>query len=534
MIDLAKLRARAGALAGAMLLAAGLAALAAGPAQAKWLRAESPRFVVYSDGDETVLRDYVKDLEAFDGVLRSLHGLDANAVPPRKLEVYLVRSREQLHVTYPDASEGIAGFYAPTTVDVLAVAIRTKPSGVSNVTHDRVPSGWALDGQQIVFHEYTHHFMLQYFPYGYPAWLVEGYAEYFGPTVVTPERVEVGVLDEARGPELWSSRWLPLRDVLAKNVSQIERERRTWFYAEAWLLTHYFMSDPERYRQLGRYMAAVGKGADPVKAMEEATGMGVEALEARLHDYVKGKLQYTVFDRRKTAEPPITVTVLPPSADELLLDAAMMKGAGTAKKDEAETVKRIRAEAAHFPGDRLAELTLARAEIEYGDRKAGEAILDRRLAAAPDDVEALDLAAHARLDAGDDDKAHAADLAKEAQPFVAKAFKLDPDRYQTLWTYARSRKLLDPDYPSDNTLEALLAAHDLAPQVEEIRLEAARGMIARGRLDYAAAMLTPVANDPHGGEGVETARKLLAEIERKRAGAAPAAPAPATPAPATK
>ena len=36
-----------------------------------------------------------------------------------------------------------------------------------------------LDPKSVLFHEYAHHFMLHHFPAAYPAWYVEGFAEFF-------------------------------------------------------------------------------------------------------------------------------------------------------------------------------------------------------------------------------------------------------------------------------------------------------------------------------------------------------------------
>jgi hypothetical protein len=57
-------------------LAAALAwlAVASAPAEAAWLRAESPHFVVYGEGDEAALRARTATLEDFDALLRLLTG----------------------------------------------------------------------------------------------------------------------------------------------------------------------------------------------------------------------------------------------------------------------------------------------------------------------------------------------------------------------------------------------------------------------------------------------------------------------------
>ena len=60
-----------------------------GAVRAEWLRAESERFIVYSDSDERVLRSYVQNLETFDRVLRFRTGLPMDAAPPRSFETQL-------------------------------------------------------------------------------------------------------------------------------------------------------------------------------------------------------------------------------------------------------------------------------------------------------------------------------------------------------------------------------------------------------------------------------------------------------------
>ncbi|WP_162938837.1 hypothetical protein [Brevundimonas naejangsanensis] len=45
------------------------------PAHAEWRKAESDRFIVYSDVGERQLRNFVQDLESYDRVLRFRMGL---------------------------------------------------------------------------------------------------------------------------------------------------------------------------------------------------------------------------------------------------------------------------------------------------------------------------------------------------------------------------------------------------------------------------------------------------------------------------
>ena len=53
------------------------ACVAATSAQARWLKAESPLFVIYSEGGEKELRNYTQRLEEYDGLLRTMTGTTA-------------------------------------------------------------------------------------------------------------------------------------------------------------------------------------------------------------------------------------------------------------------------------------------------------------------------------------------------------------------------------------------------------------------------------------------------------------------------
>lgn len=475
-------------------LAAAAALLAPGLAEAKWLKAESPRFIVYGEGDANGLREYAEKLEIFDSILRFSHGMDVAGAPPRKLEIYLVSDNRELRLVAPTLGESIAGFYTASQGDIFAMAIRdTEPDFV-------------------VLHEYAHHFMLQYFPYGYPAWLIEGYAEYFMNTTIRGDRVEVGRPNNVRAQSLIHARWMPMADVLSKSTSQIAHDDLDGFYAQSWALTHYLMTDPKRYSQLQAYMKAVGAGGDPVKAMQDAVGEDSVALEKRLRAYAKGRLNYTNYTRKGFASPQVKVTPLAESADQLLLAYQRMRRGMSEDEGAAFLKSDVRPRAAKYPGDRFAELTLAYGEIWFGDRAAGEALLERLIAADAKDADALQLMGISRINKAADQSADVEPLFKEAARYLARAHAARPGDYKTLSYYAVARQT-EPKYPSENTLNALSSAYELAPQVQGIRVQFARALMLGKEWGEARVVLAPLANDPHGGGGAQMARTLLKQID---------------------
>ncbi len=458
-------------------------------AQAKWLRAETPRFIVYSDGSEITLRDQIIKLEAFDSILRQFHGLPADGVPPRKMEIYLVDGPAGLQRVWPKAS-GIGGFYTADEDGVFSVAIRQRKE-------DRT-----------LFHEYTHHFMLQFFPYPYPAWLIEGYAEYFGATKFSGKFIEVGRFDEGRTNNLLYLSWVPLEDLLTKRPFQLgDSESAALFYAQSWLLTHYFMGNAQRYPRMLTYMKDVGAGGNSMEAMIKASGMTLPVLDRTLRAYLKGGLPYGRYPM--SAPPAVAITALPPSADDtLLLSLRLIQ---SPKPDDA-LMADIRQVVAKWPGDRAAILLLANALTRSGDPAAAEQSLRDLLAAHPDDVDVLIALGTNRLALAREAPDRRLALHREAGKLFARAYKLDPTSYRALYGYVRSRTV-ESGYPNDNDMEALLAANELAPQADDITLAAAYASMLRREWPRARALLLPLANSPHGGDAAREARDMLKRVD---------------------
>ncbi|MNE55155.1 hypothetical protein D3C80_1499790 [compost metagenome] len=171
----------------------------------------------------------------------------------------------------------------------------------------------------------------------------------------------------------------------------------------------------------------------------------------------------------------------------------------------------MRSDAARFPGDRLALVTLGRAELTWGDAAAGESALMQALSIAPNDAEALLLLARARIKAGDGAPDARARTYAEAQGYLARALQTEPTDYRIYLALARIRRIAD-SYPNDNDLQTWRLAVAYAPQVMSARAQAAEALLKAGQSEEAAIMLAPVANNPHGGEHVERARALLDQI----------------------
>ncbi len=511
----------------------GAAALCApGLAEAKWVKAETARFNIYSAGNEKALREYAVKLEDFDTLLRVFFALDPNGVPARKLDIYLVSNTVDMRRVSPRISDSIAGFYTASPRVIFAIGKRG----------DR-----DADSDDTILHEYAHHFMMQYLAGRYPGWLIEGFAEYYMTAKLEPNSFEIGNFNTGRAYTLMNGIWTPTEVVLSKRTSELKRDQVFGYYAQSWLMTHYMLSDPARRKQLFTYVRLLGQGKESVAAWTEATGESIDTFDAKLKVYMRKGVPSTKFTRKSYEPANVKLVALPPSADDLLLEnlRATLSGCGAVKddvededeeeekgKDAAEKAKiekeraafvtRVSERAGGYPDDAFAQRTLACVQLQFGDKAAGLAILDRLIGANAQDAESLRMKATYLLAQASDEETpeKRRTLMNDAGRLLLKANAAEPNEYRTLYSYARSRRG-ERDYPNDNILDVLHNAAALAPQVDDVRIEAARALMMRDRWAEAEPLLVPVANNPHGGGGAAVARAMLEEIEKEKGKAAP-------------
>ena len=486
--------------------AAALVGAAASPAHAEWRKAESERFVVYSEGSEANLRRFVQRLEIFDRVLNVRLTSSMGEAPPRKLPIYLVGSRSDLVTVRPQLGENIVGYYIPSAQDIFAMAIRDADDDT-------------------LLHEYAHHFMFQNSPYPYPAWFVEGFAEYYMTAEFKSDRVLVGQANTNRAYWLQGGRWLDMRALLSTRPGTRAKGSET-YYPLAWLLTHWFWGNPERQVQLTAYLNDVAAGGDPVEAIQRATGLDMPQLRRELRRYMNGRIPYqgVVMDIPVV---PMSVAVLPASADALLILGQRVKLLDADDDDAAAVLAEVRRAAARYPGDTLATLVQARAEFKVGDAAVADTLATGLLEREPENVEALQLLAEARLkasrDADDPDVANQRRI--EANRFLGRAFRADDANYRTFMLLAETRSG-QPGYPTENDIATLELAQQLAPQLPDTVLRLCAMLLQTGQTEKALLMLEPLANSPHGGGGAAAAKAMIGTIKGVDADEAEGEPEP--------
>lgn len=471
----------------------GLLLAIATPARAEWRVAESAHFRIFGDLPATALRERAVLLEDYRDTL----GMFTNAKPVEgqpKLDIYIVDNIADA-VPFGRIDKMVGGFYSASQSGIIAFAT----GGAS--------------GQATLLHEYAHHHMRSTSAIAYPAWYVEGFAEYFATARFQPERIELGLFDQGRAYSLANASWLPWDKVVDPAFRYKGHEQAALFYAQSWLLTHYLFRTPGMAARQAAYLKAVAAGEAPLAAFTTHVEPSFDVLSRQLRRYGLDGRGMTYSQLRRTARPAaaVTVRVLPPSARKLALLVAAMEHVGGGVANRAAALSQVRAAAAAFPDDPLAERALAQAELNFGDPGAADARLDRLLAVAPEDATLLRWKAESLLrhpDGGTPERR------STVRRLLVRAFKADPADWRTMHNYLHTFDLEHAPL-AESQFQVLLRAYELAPQVDGLAIDVAAALVQRGDFAGAARALAPMAFAPHDGPLTRWARVLRARADAK-------------------
>lgn len=458
----------------------------AAPAAAEWKVAQSAHFRVYGDEPVKALTAKAALLEDFRSLLADVTSGQPPLEDAPRLDIFLVRL---IATARPFGKVGtkITGFYAASLGRIAAFADTSDSS------------------QAVLLHEYAHHFMLGSSAAAYPAWYVEGFAEYFATAVFRPDRIEFGNINPARALWLAHGKWLPLERLLERDQGRRTVADVSMFYAQSWLLTHYLFRTPGMTGKLMAYLKATSSGADPLTAFKTEIDPDLPGFERKPKTYLNSRENtFTRFNRPVPLPAAVSVTPLDAAADPMLMQLVSLEY-GVAPDRRMAAIAAVRAAAARTPGDPMARRTLALLELTMGDHAAAIAQIDSLLAENPKDSTLL----RWRAQAVTGDARPTPEARTAARKLLVQSFNADPTDWRTLLAYIRLNDLAaGPLTPTD--MDVLLRAYELAPQVAEVVITMAMATAQAGNLRAAAQILEPLAFAPHGSGGVTLALALRA------------------------
>lgn len=438
---------------------------------AAWHRAESDNFILIGDMSAEQLRSKAYDLERFHQLLVVSTG--ANNDPPLiKLRVFVVRNFDAVS-EIADLSN-IGGFYDPAMRGPLVVVPRLTPRQLLFATTPR----------QILFHEYAHHFMFVNFPATYPAWYIEGFAEFYANVDFGDENeVTIGYAPSATRDVLSLGIWERYDEILSNN-----RANTPMTYAQAWALVHYAHFNQEGDRLLRQYLDALVAGQDGRAAYEQT--FAVMALDRVVRNY---SLQRRIPGRQ------ISLPSIQPGTITL---QSLSREAGEVAilfpRRPSQLQGRVERLARRFPDNPQIHAELAISHRQRREFELGLVAANRALAINPNHIGGLLIKAEVLKDlasAGDD-----ADDPRwaESRDLFLLANRLDPTNAQALHGYYDS--FPDGAERPEFALLALESARTLVPQNEHLRADLAEEYVALERYHDALNELMPILQSPHREE----------------------------------
>lgn len=481
-----------------LLALAGALMVMPGTARAEWLQAKSPHFIIYSDGTGAKLKEFAQQLEKFDFLLRSVTGLEEKPEEGGAVRVVLLSNIGKVAALAHNKNAG--GFYK--TSDRFAYAVVPRGDKVNE---------FDLGAQEILFHEYTHHFMLQHFPAAYPAWYIEGFAEFFSVVKFAKDGgIIFGNIPMYRAPGLVMASPYPLNQLLARDTKGLGANDGDRYYGTAWLLTHYYQYKADRRQEIARYLADIAKGV-PDMQLDSYFAGGVAGLEKDLRAYMNKGLAASRLDAKDMVIGDIVLSPVDPVQGALIENELRLMG-GPKTEELPAIINSVRQTAAKFPGSAYALAVLAEAEWAGERKDAAIADADRAIAIDPKLSRAYSIRARVLLDrAHDGDKPEDWKAARAAIVSANRADVADPVPLQLFYHYNAMKGGPMPQVAYDG----LYQAFSILPQHSDYRVDLAQALANKGEYGKASRLLDPLAYSPHGSDEREAVLKLKAEYDAK-------------------
>src|SRR6478672_7741181 len=244
-------------------IAAALAAAITVPAHAAWYEAKSRHFLIYADLDPAQLTAFGERLERFDAAVRMLRAMDDPALTdPERLTVYAMEDEAAVGRLF--GSDDVLGFYKTNTSGSVAFVPRKQGFWSQRAE---------MKTESVFFHEYAHHLQLNRTSAPMPAWVTEGFAEFFATAEIKDNGdVQIGAPPTYRQWSVQRYDGLTLAEMMAGTLRNVNGAQVASLYGRGWLLTHMLNFDPEGRKQLQRYVDSIEKGVDPRQAAATAFG----------------------------------------------------------------------------------------------------------------------------------------------------------------------------------------------------------------------------------------------------------------------
>lgn len=479
-----------------LFLSVALLAWTVPSARAEWHEVRTDHFVLTIDAGEAEARAFATRLERFDRALQLLYGLEDTA-DRRARPIHIYALSPELFATTCRCGYALAYYRPRTTGSFILTQYMPKFDQKSK-------TGW-WSSQMLLLHEYGHHFMYANYPFAYPFWYSEGFAEFNANTSFEDDgALIIGYPANYRAEGLRNG-GLGIKQLLEPETFGYPDDMDR-LYGRGWLLTNYLMLSPQRRGQLPTYLAALNRGTRSHAAAQQAFG-DLDKLDKELDAYQKGKLAAPLRIPLATSAIDLSVTKLSRGRAEmlplyLLFTDGIAKGYRMGRASNAAKI------AERYPDDPVVQAQLAEIEHIAGRLDRAAAAAERALALQPNMVEALVRKGLIAMQRASEAKPADAKLWATARAWYLKANRADPNAVMSLYLYHASF-VAAKEKPTAGAVNALMRAVVLAPESREIRYALARQKLLDRDVTAARVLLQPIAFAPHRKRDRNLPREII-------------------------
>jgi tetratricopeptide (TPR) repeat protein len=311
-----------------LFAACALALMAASSASAKdkWINLRTKNFNIVSSASEDDTRKVALKLEQFCAVTTKLFNI--KSVSPVPVTVVVFKSDgsfKPFKPIYNGKPANVSGYFQRGD-DENMIALNV----VGSEEHPLA----------IIFHEYTH-LLTAYTSRQWPAWMTEGFAEFYSTFEVEKEKVKIGQPISNHVFLLRENKFVPLKTLFQvghDSPEYNERSKQGIFYAQSWALIHYLMMSNNRARvaQLSDFIGRFESGMSAEQAFTEAFKTDTVAMEKELRKYIGNNgYQFMLFTPQGVeGEREMTIKAMADAEVQFYLGDLLLH---TNRVDEAET-----------------------------------------------------------------------------------------------------------------------------------------------------------------------------------------------------
>ena len=479
------------------------------PAHAEWWEAKTEHFVIYSQDTERETRAFATELERFDHALRSLQSTKFEPIKSDSQRVTIYRIGDVDTMGRLAHASGVAGFYRAQLYPVAFTPVRGLKTRSDSIV--RRDSRTDLDPRSVLFHEYAHHFMFQYFAGGYPSWYIEAFAETAATIVLKDDGTfHLGNPPQYRSDALFNSLMTVTPQSLLASTAKPDGEDHYGFYSVGWLMNHYLTFEPKRKGQMQTYLRLVNSGMDSGPAARQAFG-DLNKLGAEISRYKSsGKLGGALVRPATKVNPQVIMRRLAED-EEAVMRLKVRTKAGVTKGEARGVASDARDLARRYPNSLAAHLQLAEAEYDAKNLDGADAAADRAIQLRPNSVDALMAKAQVQLKRGKKDKQYL----PQARAFAARAHRLDPVDPAPLVANYLSYFDAGQAVP-ENAIIGLETAYDRGRQDVGLRVLLGRQLLAEKKGKLARDILLPLGLNPHEAKSKKKMREIIDLIDASK------------------